>query len=320
MLKLAYIFFLGSLTLTAFPQSNFFQPDEEYGQLIAKANQLRNEKKFKECAFIYDSAFALAKGEGLTIDRLNAAEVWALANNADKAFFYLKKAVIDKNEFNVSDTDLLLDSDLVNLHKDGRWKLFLDTLRQNKEKKEARLNKSLVSILDAIFNEDQLYRRQVDSIASQSSWEAAEIPPLLSIIKFKDSINLIKVRNIIDKYGWLGPDIIGDQGSTTLFLVIQHSDLKTQEKYLPVLKAAVKDGKAKPSALAYLEDRVAIAHGEKQVYGTQIKRDERTGKYSIEPIDDEPNVNKRRASVGLERLEEYTKQWGIDYILPAPDK
>ena len=61
MLKLAYIFFLGSLTLAAFPQSNFFQPDEEYRQLIAKANQLRNEKKFKECAFIYDSAFALAK-------------------------------------------------------------------------------------------------------------------------------------------------------------------------------------------------------------------------------------------------------------------
>lgn len=320
MLKLAYIIFFGSFTLTALGQNNFFQPGEEYRELIAKANELRDKKKFNESAFMYDSAFTLAKGQGTTIDRLNAAEVWTLANNPDKAFLYLKKAVIDKNEFNISDTDLLSDNDLARLHKDERWQSFLDILRQNKEKKEARLNKSLVSVLDTIFNEDQNYRHQVDSIARQRGWQAAEITPLLLIIKYKDSINLIKVKNIIDKDGWLGPDVIGDQGSTTLFLVIQHSDLETQEKYLPVLRAAVESAKAKPSALAYLEDRVAIAQGKKQVYGTQIKRDETTGKYSIEPIDDEPNVNKRRASVGLERLEEYAKQWGIDYVLPTPNK
>jgi hypothetical protein len=34
------------------------------------------------------------------------------------------------------------------------------------------------------------------------------------------------------------------------------------------------------------------------------------------PIQDEANVNKRRASVGLQPLEEYAKFFGINYVLP----
>jgi hypothetical protein len=41
-----------------------------------------------------------------------------------------------------------------------------------------------------------------------------------------------------------------------LFLVIQHSDSTTQEKYLPLLKQAVKDNRAFGHDLALLEDRV----------------------------------------------------------------
>jgi hypothetical protein len=74
--------------------------------------------------------------------------------------------------------------------------------------------------------------------------------------------------------------------------------------------------KAKGSELALLEDGVAIRQGRKQIYGSQITRNDQTGKYSISPIEDEPNVNKRRAAVGLVPLEEYAKRWNIDYKLP----
>jgi len=37
----------------------------------------------------------------------------------------------------------------------------------------------------------------------------------------------------------------------------------------------------------------------------------------VAPIEDEPNVNKRRASVGLEPLEDYARHWDIEYKLPA---
>ncbi|MVN90831.1 hypothetical protein GO816_06810 [Mucilaginibacter sp. HME9299] len=101
-----------------------------------------------------------------------------------------------------------------------------------------------------------------------------------------------------------------------MFLVIQHADIKTQEKYLPLMRAAVKEGKAHPANLALLEDRLAIRQGKKQIYGSQISID-KTGKATIDAIDDEPNVNKRRAAVGLQPLENYVKQWEIEYHLPA---
>jgi hypothetical protein len=74
----------------------------------------------------------------------------------------------------------------------------------------------------------------------------------------QDSINLVKVKRIIDKHGWLRPDEIGEAGSSTLFLVIQHTDVDNQEKYLPILQKAVESGDADPDQQALLEDRIAI--------------------------------------------------------------
>jgi hypothetical protein len=67
----------------------------------------------------------------------------------------------------------------------------------------------------------------------------------------------------LDKYGWLGADVVGGQGNSTLFLVIQHSDQATQEKYLPMMREAVKNGKAQGSSLALLEDRAALGQRQK---------------------------------------------------------
>ena len=133
------------------------------------------------------------------------------------------------------------------------------------------------------------------------------------IITEKDSLNLIKVKAILDKYGWLGPDEISDQGNSTLFLVIQHSDQLTQEKYLPLMREAVKNGKAKGSSLALLEDRVALGQGKRQIYGSQIGRNQETKNYFVLPLDDPENVDKRRAEVGLGLLAEYVKRWDIKW-------
>ena len=52
-------------------------------------------------------------------------------------------------------------------------------------------------------------------------------------VAYYDSINLIKVISIIDLFGWLSPNQVGREGNSTLWLVIQHSDLRTQQKYFP---------------------------------------------------------------------------------------
>ena len=77
---------------------------------------------------------------------------------------------------------------------------------------------------------------------------------------------------------------------------------------------AVKNGRANPSDLALLEDRVAIGQGRKQIYGSQIGRDpDNTQLYYILPLEDPDNVDKRRAKVGLQPIAEYISQWQIKW-------
>ncbi len=108
----------------------------------------------------------------------------------------------------------------------------------------------------------------------------------------------------------MGSDVIGNQGNSTLFLVIQHADLKTQEKYLPMMREAVKNGKAYGSSLALLEDRIEIRNGRKQIYGSQIGMDDKNT-YYVAPLIDPDNVDKRRAEVGLPPLSDYVKNWNM---------
>ncbi len=83
------------------------------------------------------------------------------------------------------------------------------------------------------------------------------------------------------------------------------------------MREAVADGRAKGSALALLEDRVALRRGGKQVYGSQIGRDPDTGEAYVDDLDEPETVDARRASVGLEPLGSYTQRFGFTWDLGA---
>ena len=78
----------------------------------------------------------------------------------------------------------------------------------------------------------------------------------------------------------ISKEVVGQTGNSTLFLVIQHSDSATQEKYLPILKKAVKQNKASPGDLALLIDRLSVAKHGYQIYGSQVHEDTVTKKTS----------------------------------------
>jgi len=284
---------------------------QEYFNLIKKADSLYTAKDFRNSANKYSEAFKAIGWKGLASDRYNAACSWALAGVPDSAFFQLDRIAAKMNYINYG--HITTDTDLNSLQKDKRWKPLLERVKQNKEKAEANLNKPLVATLDSIYVEDQKYRQQIDGIEKKYGWESKEMKDHWKIIQEKDSINLIKVKSILDKYGWLGDDVIGGQGNSTLFLVIQHSDQVTQEKYLPMMQEAVKHGKAQGSSLALLEDRVALGQGKRQIYGSQIGRDPKTQIYYVSPLEDPDNVDKRRASVGLGPLADYVSHWQIKW-------
>ena len=283
----------------------------EYYNLVKKADSLHNAKDFKASALTYSAAFKANGWKAVSNDRYNAACSWALANNSDSSFFQLNRIATKANYINYG--HITTDPDLNSLHEDLRWKPLLEIIKQNKEKAEANLNKPLVAELDSIYTEDQKYRLQIDEIEKKYGWESNQMKAHWKIINEKDSVNLIKIKSLLDKYGWLGTDVIGEQGNSTMFLVIQHSDVATQDKYLPIMREAVKNGKAKGSSLALLEDRVALRKGKKQIYGSQIGRDNDTKLYYVSPLEDPDNVDKRRAKVGLEPLADYVNYWQIKW-------
>lgn len=157
----------------------------------------------------------------------------------------------------------------------------------------------------------------MDSVEKKHGFDSEEMKALWKKMDQQDSINLKKVTTILDEHGWLGPGVVGEDGNATLFLVIQHADLTTQEKYLPLMRQAVQQGKAHPADLALLEDRVALGQGRKQIYGSQLGRDEKTGQYYVQPLEDPEHVDERRSAVGLNPLAEYVLQWGIKWDVEA---
>lgn len=179
---------------------------------------------------------------------------------------------------------------------------------------------SLIRELAVVEEADQYYRQQMEAVQQQSGGDSKDMKQLLRSMKQADSLNLVKVAAILETYGWPGAEVIGSSANTTLFMVIQHSDLAQQDRYLPLMQKAVKEGKASASQLALLEDRVALLHHRKQRYGSQVKWDMKSNEYSLLPLEDPEHVDERRKEVGLQPLKDYLKgccnlDWNVEAYL-----
>lgn len=170
---------------------------------------------------------------------------------------------------------------------------------------------ALLPMLDTIYKDDQLPRFELINLTRNNAGQA-KLDSIKRIIKKKDEINLDKVNGIVEKHGWLGPQEIGMNGSQGIFLVIQHADLATQKKYLPLIKQAEKEGKTLSSNLALLEDRIAMREGREQLYGSQGFKDKVTGTSYIYPIADVDQLDQRRKQMGMPPMAAYVKNWDLE--------
>jgi hypothetical protein len=164
---------------------------------------------------------------------------------------------------------------------------------------------SLTTVLENVYKLDAEPRLLLDSLQKKYGFYGPEVMHVVAVMDKQDSANKIIIGDIIDKYGWLGTKEISEKANRALFLVIQHADLATQIKYLPMLKKATEEGKASSHDYAYLLDRTNLKQGKFQIYGSQLS--ERGGQLRFDPIADEPNVNVRRKEVGLKSMEENAK-------------
>jgi hypothetical protein len=150
------------------------------------------------------------------------------------------------------------------------------------------------------------------SAESQNAEEKAEIEKLLAAVKKADNENTLWLKQVVETCGWPTRTFAGTDGASAAWLLIQHADAEPlfQRKCLDLM-VKLPRGEVSQQDIAYLTDRVLLAEGKKQIYGTQFTRE--TGELKPRPIEDQSNVDKRRAEVGLLPLAEYAAEMAKAY-------
>ena len=176
--------------------------------------------------------------------------------------------------------------------------LFVSTIQAQTSNAQAVANPILRQELLQRVEQDQAIRNELIKKGMEHLDQS-----ILARMQAIDTSNTERMRTIVRQYGWPGPGLVGRDGTEAAFLLVQHANLAFQKEMLPLIEKAYKRGELSGQSYALLLDRVLVGEGKRQVYGTQAKL---KGKEFVpDPIEDEANVDKRRAEVGLPPLSEY---------------
>jgi len=285
---------------------------QTYADLIVEGDRFYDEKDYVASAISYERAFEMKDAKPSSGDLYNAACSAAMAEENEKALNYLSRSI---DEGWTSIRWMLTDGDLSGLHEEQGWKDIVERMTKIRAEIEKTWDRELRLELIDIAEKDQRHRREMRDVSDKYGWNSPQMDSLWMMQTPLDSLNTIRVIEIMEEHGYPGKTLVGDQAGAA-FMVIQHADIEIQEKYLPVLKAAAEKDELSYRSLALLIDRVLMRQNKPQIYGSQLQRNTETGQYEFYYIEDEKNVNKRREEVGLEPLEEYAKRFGLEYTVP----
>ena len=115
-----------------------------------------------------------------------------------------------------------------------------------------------------------------------------------------DADNLAWLKQLVAKQGFPTVAQVGRSGVANAFLLVQHADTDPdfQASMLEVLRARVAEDGIRKSEVAMLTDRVLIAQGKPQRYGSQYAQ-AKDGGLVPKPTEDPAHVDERRDGMEL---------------------
>ena len=152
----------------------------------------------------------------------------------------------------------------------------------------------VASELSGMARRDQEARR---TASEEGNWDG---------VAAVDEKNVGKLADVIDRMGWPTVSKVGEGAAHAAWMIAQHADHNPgfQRRCLDLMKGESPEDVSLED-VGYLEDRVLVAEGEPQMYGTQWKFED--GRMVPEEIRDRESVDERRESVGMGSFEEYAK-------------
>lgn len=229
----------------------------------------------------------------LQIDQyLELAGFYAQIKKKDSAFYYLNTIWGIDSDF--SDIRTLFKANLYYVIDNPRWDDWITRILKNYNKRVIPVKnydycKELVNIRikDASFYNLVYYSERVNGKFSPITIAIWELKKQIS----KD--NIVKLDSLIEKYGW---PLFSEYGNfaSMAFLIIQHAELASQKRYLPIITDAYNQGEAYFNWVAMLTDRILLRENKPQIYGSQSIWNPHLGRYVLYEVEDPKNMNELR--------------------------
>ena len=157
-----------------------------------------------------------------------------------------------------------------------------------------------------IENNQSFAKRHIELINQNNKSASPEMKNLMDEWKTVEETDKISLKTIFKVYGFLGYNEVGEESAHNFLQMVQRfdSDSTFQQLVLVEMKKQIEKTNANPSDFAHLTDRFNLNHRKFQVYGTQLKLNEKGTTFEPKLVINPQNLNKRRAEVGLGTIEE----------------
>ncbi len=149
---------------------------------------------------------------------------------------------------------------------------------------------------------DAALRGRQDLLASPEDPGQARRRSQLALV---ERSNGLRLKALLASCGWPLRGVHGEQAGKDAWRLVRQAgdDLALQKTAAPHLEQAVLRGEAPGRDWAQLDDRIAVAEGRPQRYGTRMRQRDACH-WVPYPMDDRARVAERRAQVGLPTLEQ----------------
>jgi hypothetical protein len=160
-------------------------------------------------------------------------------------------------------------------------------------------------ISEAALLEDLRLRVEKDQAARKRWLTDQSSAELANAVMSIDNENVAWLRKLIAEKGFPTAAQVGNKGVHFAWLLLQHADQdpKFQSDLLPVLEQRFSAGELPANDLARFTDRVLMASGKSQRYGTQF--DWFAGEFALPEADKLTKIDAARAQLGLMPLVDY---------------
>lgn len=298
-----YLFLLLAIACaTGTKAQDYIKPDSARRLVMMADAAMYEQHDYAKAAQLYQQSFEA--GNENVYDMYSCAMSYAHAGNYEEVLPVLMRCA----EGGYNEPQRLEHAELfAPIRTDERYQQIYNKVKDNQVKSQKEYGELTKKMLLVIL-EDQRVRKALDGLQP----ETPEFEKAIALMSETDSVNILIIDSVLKQYGWLSPLQVGQRASAAPFFVIQHSDIKYQEAYYPMMLAAVQRGELEASRFALLVDRIRVRNGLPQLYGTQLSWDRENNKWKFDEILDAEHVDEHRASVGLEPLAEYGKNFGIE--------